>query len=151
MTQDEFKAFLEVIEKQYPKQQPLNNVQKGMFWLSLQKFPLDDCMSAFLLHCESSDGEWKPQVCHITKYIKVSEERVKSMFNDFFQRREVKDKRAVAIYNKLGGLSMHKLPKSETDKKADLFVKMYMEGEARKTFDELPQKLKTQLIGGPKK
>ena len=50
MNQKEFSAFMDVIENTYPKQAKINNVQRGMFWLSLQKYSLDDCMSAFLLH-----------------------------------------------------------------------------------------------------
>ena len=73
MNQREFNAFMDVIENTYPKQAKINNVQRGMFWLSLQKYSLDDCMSALLLHCETNDGEWKPQICHLTKFLQTSE------------------------------------------------------------------------------
>ena len=72
MNQKEFSAFMDVVENTYPKQAKINNVQRGMFWLSLQKYSLDDCMSALLLHCETDDGEWKPQICHLTKFLKTA-------------------------------------------------------------------------------
>ena len=147
MDNKEFGAFIDVIERQYPRQQPLNDVQKGMFWLSLQKFSLDDCMAAFVLHCESKDGEWKPQVCHITKSLKNTEVSIRSTFNDFFKHKEVKDERAIKIYKQMGGREMHKLPEYVTNKKEDLFVELYMAEESQETFAELPNKLKTKLIG----
>ena len=147
MNQKEFSAFMDVIENTYPKQAKINNVQRGMFWLSLQKYSLDDCMSAFLLHCETTDVEWKPQICHLTKFLKTSEETIRNMFNDFFRRKDVKDEKAVAIYNRLGGLEMHKLPEYQTKKLEDKFVQLYLEEGSRETFAALPKKLKTKLIG----
>ena len=147
MNQKEFNAFMDVVENTYPKQAKINNVQRGMFWLSLQKYSLDDCMSALLLHCETDDGEWKPQICHLTKFLKKSEESVRAMFNDFFKRKKVEDKKAVEIYNRLGGLEMHKLPEYQTRKLEDKFVQLYLEEGSRKTFAALPDKLKTKLIG----
>jgi hypothetical protein len=117
MNVKEFTSFVDVIEKQYPRQQPLNEVQKGMFWLSLQKFSLDDCMASFLIHCESKEGEWKPQVCHLTKSLKNTEVNIRVLFNDFFKHKEIKDPRALKIYRQIGGLSMHKMPESMTRKK----------------------------------
>ena len=69
------------------------------------------------------------------------------MFNDFFKRKDVKDKKAVAIYNKLGGLEMHKLPEYQTKKLEEKFVQLYLEEGSRETFAALPNKLKTKLIG----
>ncbi len=138
---------MDVVENTYPKQAKINNVQRGMFWLSLQKYSLDDCMSALLLHCETDDGEWKPQICHLTKFLKKSEESVRAMFNDFFKRKKVEDKKAVEIYNRLGGLEMHKLPEYQTRKLEDKFVQLYLEEGSRETFAALPDKLKTKLIG----
>jgi len=147
MNQKEFNAFMDVVENTYPKQAKINNVQRGMFWLSLQKYSLDDCMSALLLHCETDDGEWKPQICHLTKFLRKSEESVRAMFNDFFKRKKVEDKKAVEIYNRLGGLEMHKLPEYQTRKLEDKFVQLYLEEGSRETFAALPNKLKTKLIG----
>ena len=147
MNVKEFTSFVDVIENQYPRQQPLNEVQKGMFWLSLQKFSLDDCMAAFLIHCESKEGEWKPQVCHLTKSLKNTEVNIRVLFNDFFKHKEIKDPRALKIYRQIGGLSMHKMPESMTRKKEDLFVELYMAEDSKETFAQLPNKLKTKLIG----
>jgi hypothetical protein len=69
------------------------------------------------------------------------------MFNDFFRRRDVKDERALAIYNRLGGLEMHKLPEYQTKKLEDKFVQLYLEEGSKETFAALPDKLKTKLIG----
>tara|TARA_B100000497_G_C7546951_1_gene330767 strand:+ start:103 stop:525 length:423 start_codon:yes stop_codon:yes gene_type:complete len=138
---------MDVIENTYPKQAKINNVQRGMFWLSLQKYDLDDCMSALLLHCETGDGEWKPQICHLCKFLKTSEDTIRVMFNDFFKRKDVKDEKAKAIYNRLGGLEMHKLSEYQTKKLEDKFVQLYLEEGSKETFAALPDKLKTKLIG----
>ena len=147
MNQREFNSFMDVIENTYPKQAKINNVQRGMFWLSLHKYDLDDCMSALLLHCETDDGEWKPQICHLSKFLKTSEDTIRVMFNDFFKRKDVKDEKAKAIYNRLGGLEMHKLPEYQTKKLEDKFVQLYLEEGSKETFASLPDKLKTKLIG----
>ncbi len=147
MNQREFNSFMDVIENTYPKQAKINNVQRGMFWLSLQKYDLDDCMSALLLHCETDDGEWKPQICHLSKFLKTSEDTIRVMFNDFFKRKDVKDEKAKAIYNRLGGLEMHKLSEYQTKKLEDKFVQLYLEEGSKETFAALPDKLKTKLIG----
>lgn len=138
MDNKEFGAFIDVIEKQYPRQQPLNDVQKGMFWLSLQKFSLDDCMAAFVLHCESKDGEWKPQVCHITKSLKNTEVSIRSIFNDFFKHREVDDKRALKIYSQMGGREMHKLPEYVTKKKKTCLLSYIWPKNHRKLLPNFP-------------
>ena len=42
---------------------------------------------------------------------------------------------------------MHKMPESMTRKKEDLFVELYMAEDSKETFAQLPNKLKTKLIG----
>ena len=42
----EFKAFMEMIDQAYPKQQKLNKVQKGLFWITLQDKSLDESVQA---------------------------------------------------------------------------------------------------------
>ena len=145
MTEQEFKAFIELVDKAYPKQKLLNNTQKGFFWLALRTYQMEDCIRAFSVHTQSS--EWKPQVCDVVKNLSDSSLEIKKYLLDFFNRKEVQDETANKVYQMLGGLKLNKTCEKDYEKIEERFVELYRSHKTKENFDSLPTKVKNKLIG----
>ena len=153
MNKEEFKQLIRLFDDTYPKQTKLPTAQQLMLWVSLQHYSVDAVMAAFISHTNDPDiGEWKPQVpVNLTKYLQQSDVSIRALYNQFFERRDVKDDVAKSVWNKLGGNKLLKLPQYETDKKEDVFVNLYKQQMIGDNYDKLPDDLKTKLIGVLKK
>jgi len=153
MNKDEFKQLVRLFDDTYPKQPKLTMAQQLMFWVSLQHYSVDAVMAAFISHTNSPEnGEWKPQVAiNLTKYLQQSDVDIRNLYLSFFQHKEVKDETAIKVWNKLGGNRLLKMPSYETDKKEKIFVDLYKQERIGDNYNNLPNELKTKLIGVLKK
>ena len=153
MNKEEFKQLIRLFDDTYPKQPKLTTAQQLMLWVSLQHYSVDAVMAAFISHTNDPDiGEWKPQVpVNLTKYLQQSDVSIRALYNQFFERRDVKDDVSKSVWNKLGGNKLLKFPQYETDKKEDVFVNLYKQQMIGDNYDKLPDDLKTKLIGVLKK
>lgn len=153
MSKDEFKQLIKLFDETYPKQPKLTTAQQLMFWISLQNYSADAVVASFISHTNDIEiGEWKPQVpVNLTKYLQQSDVSIRAMYQEFFERKEVKDSVAVEVWNKLGGHRLLKLPQYETDKKEDVFVNLYKQIKIGDSYNGLPKEMKNKLIGFLKK
>ena len=148
MNENEFKTFMKMIDDQYPNQPKFNQTQKGFFWLALKDFNITQVVSAFSLHTQDSEkGMFKPQVCEVMKYLQTTNMDIRSKFQEFFDHKEVKDKLAISIWNKIGGNRLLRLTEKEVDKKAESFLELYKQEIAKEKLENLPKKIKQKLIG----
>ena len=149
MSKDEFKQLIKLFDETYPKQPKLTTAQQLMFWISLQHYSVDAVVASFISHTNDLEiGEWKPQVAvNLTKYLQQSDVSIRALYQEFFQNKEVKDKVAIEVWNKLGGNRLLRLPQYETDKKEEVFVNLYKQIMIGNNYNNLPNDLKTKLIG----
>ena len=142
----EFKAFMEMIDQAYPKQQKLNKVQKGLFWITLQDKSLDESVQALASHTHS--GEWKPQVCDIVKHLPNETLPIIETFSNFFNGVEVKDKIALEVFKLMGGNRLRKASLEKDYLGLELkFISLYKQKSTQERMVELPRDLKNKLIG----
>ena len=149
MNKDEFKQLIKLFDETYPKQPKLTTAQQLMFWISLQHYSVDAVVASFISRTNDLEiGEWKPQVAvNLTKYLQQSDVSIRALYQEFFQNKEVKDKVAIEVWNKLGGNRLLRLPQYETDKKEEVFVNLYKQIMIGNNYNNLPNDLKTKLIG----
>jgi hypothetical protein len=142
----EFKAFMNMVDEAYPKQKKLNQVQKGLFWLTLQDHSLHDSIQALVSHTHS--GEWKPQVCDICKHLPNVNLPIIETFSNFFNGVEVKDNIALEVFKLMGGERLRRTSLEKDYRNLELrFVELYKQKSTQKRMGELPQDLKNKLIG----
>tara|TARA_R110002020_G_scaffold54680_1_gene152223 strand:+ start:2742 stop:3185 length:444 start_codon:yes stop_codon:yes gene_type:complete len=144
MQNKDFKIFITMIDQAYPKQQKLNKVQQGFFWLSLKDHTIEDCVQS--LSCHTHTGEWKPQICDIVKHLPNETLPLVEMFSNFFNRKEVKDKIALECYRIMGGDKLNKTLEKDYYKLEQKFINLYRQQATKKRLEELPNKLKQKLI-----
>ena len=143
MNQDEFKKLVRLFDDTYPKQPKLTMAQQLMFWVSLQNYPVDSVMASFISHTNDTQiGEWKPQVpVNLTKYLQQSDVAIRTIYQSFFQHKEVTDETAISVWNKLGGNRLLKLTTYEADKKEEVFVNLYKQEKIGNNYNSLPNEL----------
>tara|TARA_R110002020_G_scaffold23985_1_gene79336 strand:- start:74 stop:526 length:453 start_codon:yes stop_codon:yes gene_type:complete len=142
----EFKAFMDMIDEAYPKQKKLNKVQKGLFWLTLQDYSLENSLQALVSHTHS--GEWKPQVCDLCKHLSDYTLPIIETFSNFFNGVEVKDKIALEVFKLMGGDRLRRTTLEKDYRGLELkFIDLYRQKATQKRMEKLPNKLKNKLIG----
>ena len=145
MTKDEFEFFCKSCNEAFPKQMPMNQTEVNFMAHAVSQYEIKEVMNALALHVQHS--EWRPKVCDITKYLKASDQSILDTFYKFFERKEVKDERAVRIYRQMGGLKLNKLTTTELKEKEELFLELYKQEEAKEKYESLPKAIKSKLLG----
>ena len=146
MEVNEFKAFMNMIDQAYPKQKKLNEMQKGLFWLTCKDQTLRDCLNALASHAYT--GEWKPQICDICKHLPDITLPLIEMFSNFFNGVEVKDEIALEVYRIMGGDRLRRTTLEKDYRELELkFIDLYRQKATQMRIEKLPPKLKNKLIG----
>lgn len=146
MDKKEFQAFIKMIDEAYPTQASLNQVQKGFFWLALQDHDFDECVMSLANHTKHE--EWKPKVCDILVGLNSTDDKIAKLFSDFFNNKEVKDDVAVKIYKSMGGQTLNRTLLEKDYKRAEKdFVDQYNNEMSKRNYNNLPNDLRTKLVG----
>lgn len=148
MTKEEFDFFCKNCNQAYPKQMPMNETEVNFMAHAVSDYEIKEVMNSLALHVQHS--EWRPKVCDITKYLQTTDHHILSIFQQFFDRKEVKDKKAIEIYRMMGGQKLNKMSVYDLKAKEQMFLNLYKQQEAKEKYELLPKAVKLKLIGGKK-
>ena len=137
MTKQDFDKFIALMDKTYPKQPELTKEQKGVLWISLQKYPTKEVFTAFVSHTECTEfGIWKPQVpANLTKYLM-----------DLLAKKPVEDEIATKVFNQIGGASLFKMLEKDYKYYLSLFISNYKYEMNIQNYENLTLEQKKKLI-----
>ena len=146
MTEDEFTNLMGRMEEAYPSQPKYQNTQKAIFWTALQDQTYKELVYAFIEHCKVD--EWKPQVpVHLLKHLTNKSIQLRETFMLFFQHKEMKDKLAVSVINKMGSDRLRKSTEKQFESLLEEFCQLYGKAKNKSICEALPNNIKNKLMG----
>ena len=148
MTKQDFDKFIALMDKTYPKQPELTKEQKGVLWISLQKYPTKEVYTAFVSLTECTEfGIWKPQVpANLTKYLMKPEIQMTKYFQDLLAKKPVEDEIATKVFNQIGGASLFKMLEKDYKYYLSLFISNYKYEMNIQNYENLTLEQKKKLI-----
>ena len=148
MTKQDFDKFIALMDKTYPKQPELTKEQKGVLWISLQKYSTKEVFTAFVSHTECTEfGIWKPQVpANLTKYLMKPEIQMTKYFQDLLAKKPVEDEIATKVFNQIGGASLFKMLEKDYKYYLSLFISNYKYEMNIQNYENLTLEQKKKLI-----
>ena len=148
MIKEEFDKFISLMDKTYPKQPELTKEQKGVLWISLQKYTAKEVFTAFVSHTECIDfGIWKPQVpANLTKYLMKPEIQMTKYFQELLAKKTVEDKIAIKVFSQIGGASLFKMLEKDYKYYLSLFISNYKYEMNIRNYNNLTVEQKNKLI-----